>query len=107
MPFFETRSLPVAAPLPGVTRRAVWLEGVMLTVFDFEPGAVVPEHAHPHEQITFVLEGELVFTLGTETRVIRAGDGVTIPANVPHRAVTGPVPTRALDAWNPIREDYR
>jgi len=107
MTFFTVSDLLATEMLPGITRRAVYLDNVMLTFFDFEPGTVVPEHAHPHEQITYVLEGAMVFTLGEETRTLRPGDGVCIPPNVPHSASILDAPTRALDAWHPVREDYK
>jgi quercetin dioxygenase-like cupin family protein len=47
------------------------------------------------------------FTLGDETRVLRVGDGVCIPPDVPHKAVVLDEPTEAYDAWNPPRDDYR
>jgi len=105
MPFFQTAELPAVQAAPGVTRRAVWLNHVMLTFFEFEAGAVVPEHTHPHEQITYVIQGALEFTLDNETRVLRAGDGAAIPSNVRHRAVALE-PSLVLDGWSPIREDY-
>jgi quercetin dioxygenase-like cupin family protein len=79
----------------------------MLTFFTFEPEAIVPEHAHPNEQITLVTKGAMEFTLGEETRLLRAGDGVCIPPNAPHRAVVLDEPTEAIDAWNPPRDDYK
>jgi len=107
MDFFRTADLPKTAMLPGVDRRAVWLEGVMLTFFTFAPNAIVPEHAHPHQQITLVTRGAMEFTLGTETRLLRAGDGVCIPPNVSHKALVLDEETEAIDAWNPPREDYK
>jgi len=107
MTFFKMSELTTVDMLPGVTRRAVWLDGVMLTFFTFEPGSIVPEHAHENEQITVVTKGGLQFTLGEETRTVRAGEGVRIPANVPHRAIALNEETEAYDAWNPIREDYK
>ncbi len=107
MSFFTVKELPGTEMLPGVIRRAVHLEHVMVTFFDFEPGSVVPEHAHPHEQITCVLRGGMKFTLGDETRVLRAGDGVCCPPDVPHSAVVLDEPTTAVDAWYPPREDYK
>jgi quercetin dioxygenase-like cupin family protein len=47
------------------------------------------------------------FTLDGETQVLHAGDGAVIPPGVPHGAVILDGPCRALDAWHPIREDYR
>ncbi len=107
MAFFRVSELPRTEMAAGIGRRAVYLEGVMMTFFDFAPGTVVPEHQHPHEQITLVLEGALEFTLGDETRIIRVGEGVTIPPNVPHSARALSHPTQAVDAWHPIREDYK
>jgi len=106
MTFFRISELTAVDALPGVRRRAVTLNGVMLTFFSFEPEAVVPDHSHPHEQITVVSSGALEFTLAGETRVLRAGDGVCVPANVPHsaRVIEGPV--EVSDAWHPPRGDY-
>ncbi len=107
MSYFRVDRLPATEMLPGVLRRAVYLEHVMLTFFEFAPGSVVPEHSHPHEQISYVLQGALEFTLGEETRVIRAGEGVCCPPNVPHKATVLDEPTVVLDAWYPVREDYK
>jgi len=98
--------LPAVDMLPGVARRAVYIENVMMTFFHFEPGSVVPEHSHPHEQITYIVKGAMEFTLAGETRVLRAGDGVCCPPDADHSAVILDEPTVALDAWHPLREDY-
>jgi len=105
--FFTVSELPETEMLPGVARRAVYLEHAMMTFFQFEPGSVIPEHSHPHEQITYVVRGEMEFTLGGAVRVLRAGDGVCCPPDVPHGATVLDEPTVALDAWYPLREDYR
>lgn len=107
MTFFDVHHLPATAAAPGITRRAVYLDRVMLTFFDFEPGAVIPEHQHPHEQITLLLEGEMEFTLDGQTCTLRPGEGVTIPSNVRHGARILEQPTRAVDAWHPVREEYK
>jgi quercetin dioxygenase-like cupin family protein len=93
--------------LPGVRRRAVWLNGVMVTFFAFDANAAVPEHTHPHEQITIVQRGTLRFRLAGETRTIGSGEGVCIPANVPHSAEAIDGPAEVLDAWHPPRDEYR
>ena len=71
MPYFRVEDLAPVEQLPGIERRAVWLDNVMLTFYSFAPGAVVPEHAHANEQITVVTKGAMAFTLGSETRVLR------------------------------------
>ena len=106
MPFYRTKELPATEMLPGVMRRAVYLDDVMLTFFDFEPDAVIPEHKHPHQQITYVISGTMEFDLDGEKQVLHAGDGVLIPPDTLHCAVIVGGPCTALDAWHPIREDY-
>ena len=107
MTFFSKDALPATEMLPGVTRRAVYLDDVMLTFFDFAPGAVIPEHYHPHQQITWVVSGAMEFTRAGQAQVLRAGDGVLIAPNVPHSAVILDEACQAIDAWHPVREDYR
>ena len=107
MPFFTVKELPATEMLPGVLRRSVYLDNVMVTFFEFEPGSTVPEHSHPHEQITYVAKGAMRFRLGEETQVVRAGDGVCIPSGVVHEAIILDEPTVAIDAWHPVREEYK
>jgi len=107
MSFFRVSELASKQLVEGLNCRAVYLDKLMMTFFDFAPRAVVPQHKHPHQQITFILEGEMEFTLDGETRVLRKGEGVTIPPNVEHDARVLDTPTMALDAWHPPREDYK
>ena len=107
MSFFTVKELTATDMLPGVARRAVHLDHTMMTFFDFAPGSVVPRHEHPHEQITYVVQGAMEFTLGDEAVLLRAGDGVCCPPGVPHGAVVLDEPTVALDAWYPLREEYK
>lgn len=78
----------------------------MLTFLDFRPRAVIPAHKHPHEQITYVLKGSLKFNLAGKVRVLKAGQGVVVPANQMHSAQVSGQPARVLDGWYPIRKDY-
>jgi quercetin dioxygenase-like cupin family protein len=105
--FFSEQELAVKRVLDGVTLRAVSGEKTMMTFFDFAPDAVIPPHRHPHEQITYVMEGEMEFTLEGETRILKAGEGAVIPPDQEHGARVLSGPARAVDAWYPIREDYR
>lgn len=107
MSFFRIPELKTVQMLPGLERRAVWLDGVMLTFFTFQPNTAVPEHAHENEQITLVTQGALELTMEGETRVLRAGEGVCIPPNAVHSARSLDELTLAMDAWNPVREDYK
>ncbi len=106
MSFFSFNNSDFREIAPGIRMRSAHLQQAMLTYFEFEPGAVIPPHKHPHEQITLILEGEMGLTVGEETRVLKAGEGAAIPPFVQHKAVILSRPTRAVDAWYPVREDY-
>jgi mannose-6-phosphate isomerase-like protein (cupin superfamily) len=107
MSFFRIPTLPAIKMLPGIERRAVWLDRVMIAFFIFQPYAVVPEHSHENEQITMVTCGMMEFTMGDEARVLRSRDGVCIPPNAIHSARILDELTKAYDAWGPPRDDYK
>ena len=54
-----------------------------------------------------VLDGKATFYVGDESRTLEAGDMYRIPGNVKHRVVVLDEVVRALDIFDPIREDYR
>lgn len=107
MDFFSEKELKAKQVLEGITLRAAWGEKAMMTMFDFEPGAAVPRHSHLHEQITYVVKGEIEFTLGGKTVLLKEGDGVVVPPGVEHSARAAAGRAKAVDAWYPMREDYR
>ena len=107
MSFFSESELKTKQILEGITLKAVSGEKTMMTLFEFEPDAVVPSHKHPHEQITYVIEGAMEFTVEGEKRILRKGDGVVILSNQEHSAKVLSKPAKAIDAWYPIREDYK
>jgi len=92
---------------PGVNIFTTWGERLMLSLIEFEPGARVEPHSHPHEQLGLLLEGELEFTIGETTRRVTPGQMWRIPGGGVHSAVAGDRPVKALDAFYPIREDYQ
>jgi quercetin dioxygenase-like cupin family protein len=104
--FFSESGLKAKEVLDGVVLRSVSGEKTMMTFFEFGPDSVIPPHRHPHEQITYIMEGEMEFSIEGETRVLKKGDGVVIPSNREHGARVLAGPARAVDAWYPIREDY-
>ena len=91
---------------PGVDIHTLAGQQMMLSLVEFEPGAVVPRHSHPHEQMGLLLEGELEFFVGDERYVARPGDMWRIPGGVEHGVTAGDQPAKALDVFHPVREDY-
>ena len=106
MNFFKESELKTKQILEGITLKAISGDKTMMTFFEFEPNAVIPSHKHPHEQITYVIEGEMEFTVEGKTRGLKKAMGVVIYSNQEHSARILDKPTKAVDAWYPIREDY-
>lgn len=105
--FRSLKDLKPKEPVKGISVRSVYLDDVMLTYMEFKPGSVIPEHKHPHEQITLILEGGMDMTVGREKKTILKGDIVSVPANVVHSALVLDEFTVTVDAWSPAREDYK
>jgi quercetin dioxygenase-like cupin family protein len=105
--FPEASEFSTHTIFPGVHIRTCAADKMMLSVAELEPGAVVEEHSHPHEQVGIVLQGPLVFTIGGEERTLQAGDLFRIPGGVRHKVRALDRPARALDVFYPPREDYR
>ena len=106
MPAITLASLADRQLFPGYVAKLVHTERATLSFLHVQPGHVLPEHSHDHEQITVVLEGELELTVGGETVRLTPGMVMPIPSNVPHtgQAIT---PCYVLDVFAPVREDYR
>ena len=92
--------------VPGLFGRFVHGETMTLSFVDIQPGARLPEHSHPHEQITYLIEGELEMVIGGEKMLLTPGMVHVIPSNVPHNAYARTF-VRVLDAFSPVREDYK
>ncbi|MFN2974885.1 cupin domain-containing protein [Terriglobus aquaticus] len=100
---FDT--MPLEQMSPTIARQFVTGDGAMLARIVLEKGAVVPEHSHHNEQISYILEGALRFVVGGEERVVRAGEVLVIPGNVPHSA-EALERTVDLDVFTPPRQDW-
>lgn len=69
-------------------------------------GSVLPAHHHVHEQITFILDGELEMTIGNETYLLTAGTAQVIRTNITHSAIAK-TDCNVIDVFSPSRDDYR
>jgi quercetin dioxygenase-like cupin family protein len=89
--------------VPGLRFQPVVGDRVMANFVFFEPHTEAPLHWHDEEQISFVVDGELEFEVAGETRVIRRGEAVVIPPNVPHAARTHDGSCLEVDVFHPPR----
>ena len=90
---------------PHIDREMVVGDKIMLARVLMKKGAHVPLHHHHNEQVTYILEGVLKFNVGGKEIVVRAGEVLCIPPNMPHEA-WAEEDTVDLDVFNPPREDW-
>lgn len=90
-----------------IDRRFVTADRIMLAQVFLKKGAVVQTHTHESEQVTYIIEGALRLWLGAdgEEFTVRAGEVLTIPSNVPHRA-EALEDTVDVDVFSPPRQDW-
>ena len=91
----------------GMVSRKIRARGgdlMMVEVF-FETGGVGAEHRHPHQQVTYCLDGEFQFSMDGRTATLRAGDSVYIPESALHGTLCTAA-GRLLDVFTPQREDF-
>ncbi len=91
-----------------ISRRLITCNRMMIAHVYLKKGSIVPRHSHENEQITYILEGALRFWIGDqgETEItVRAGEVLTIPGNVPHRA-EAIEDTLDVDIFDPPRADW-
>ena len=103
---FDWDKLPESEPIPGFHGRVVHSDTMTFVLWRIKAGAVLPEHNHVHEQVAMVLDGTFEVTVSGQTRRMNAGMIGTIPSNARHSglAITE---CRIIDAFQPVREDYR
>ena len=88
-----------------ISRKIISGEKAMVAQVFLKKDAVVPEHNHESEQITYILEGALKFELDGKEVIVRKGEVLRIPSWMPHRAVALE-DTLDLDIFSPIRKDW-
>jgi quercetin dioxygenase-like cupin family protein len=88
-----------------IGRQFVVGTNVMVARVLLKKGAHVPLHQHHNEQVTYILEGALEFLIAGERIVVRAGEVLCIPPNVPHEA-NALEDTVDVDIFNPPRQDW-
>jgi quercetin dioxygenase-like cupin family protein len=104
--FFEISGLPHREMLPGITLKSVHLDNLMVTFVTLAPGTVLPDHSHPHEQISVIISGSLKFSVEGDERIVSAGQVICVPSNALHGAVVVEGPCVVYDSWSPVRADY-
>lgn len=101
-------SMPREELNPQIGRKMITGDRMMIAQIFLKKGTVVPRHAHPNEQITYILSGALRFHLGKDGAqevTVRAGEVLTIPGDLPHTA-EALEDTLDVDIFDPPRQDW-
>lgn len=106
MPFINFNTTPHSHIRDGIHGALHHSEQLTFGHIILESGTVLPEHHHFHEQWTHVLEGELEFTMGGESKILNPGETAHIPSDIPHsaKAITR---VKVIDCFLPVREDFK
>ncbi len=88
-----------------LTRKFITGSNTTVARIELKKGAVVPEHHHESEQISWIISGELLFEVGGKKVSVRDGEILIIPPNFPHKA-TAILDTVDIDIFSPVRDDW-
>ena len=91
---------------PGFFSKLIHTANNTINFIEVAAGNTVPDHAHLHEQLSFVMEGQFELTVNGEEQILDAGMFAVIPSNVRHSglAITD---CKLIDVFSPVREDYK
>jgi quercetin dioxygenase-like cupin family protein len=91
---------------PGYFSKLIHTANNTINFIEVKAGSTVPDHAHFHEQCSFVIEGQFQLTVNGEPQILDAGLFAIIPSNARHSglAITD---CKLIDIFSPVREDYR
>jgi quercetin dioxygenase-like cupin family protein len=106
--FFRWSDMPKETVTDQLSRRLITGDRMMLAHVYLDKGCIVPQHSHENEQLTYIIEGALRFWIGAdgaEEIVVRAGEVLHIPSNVPHKA-EALEDTLDVDVFSPPRADW-
>jgi quercetin dioxygenase-like cupin family protein len=105
---FRWSEIPEERVTDVISRRLITGQQMMLAHVYLKKDALVPQHSHHNEQITYILSGALHFYIGANRErevIVREGEVLHIPSNVPHEA-RALEDTLDVDIFNPPRQDW-
>jgi quercetin dioxygenase-like cupin family protein len=106
---YKYAEMPAEQVKAGVDRRIAYTDNLMIVLVDFHDGPKEepdPPHWHPHEQVTYVAEGEIIFYMDEQQIQLGPGDIFTVPPDKPHSIQLLTKHARLVDCFTPIRDDF-
>ena len=92
--------------VPGITGYYAHGSSMTFGFVELKGGSNIPVHQHVHEQITYIIEGQLDMIIGGLSCSLIAGMYHVIPSNTPHSAIAK-TDCKLIDAFSPVREEYK
>ncbi len=90
----------------GVEQKTlVYGEKTLMAEFRLHKGAILPLHAHPHEQSGYLVRGRIRLTIGAEMHLVEPGDSWCIAGGVKHGAEIIE-DSGAIEVFAPVRKEY-
>ena len=105
MELYNWKQLPAEQMNAMIVRKVIHTGQMTIARLNISKDAVVPEHSHMNEQVANVERGALLFHIGGVDQVVRAGESLVIPPNVPH-GVVALEDTVVIDVFTPRRDDW-
>ncbi|MBN2635018.1 MAG: cupin domain-containing protein [Prolixibacteraceae bacterium] len=110
MPVLKFDEVPYEKVKEGLERKIIHTKNLMTVLIDFSNGPWAepePPHSHPHEQTSYVVEGEIIFFCeGEREQHLKPGDMFAVPSGKMHTIKLLTKDVRLVDSFTPIREDF-
>lgn len=103
---FTLKELPTKPVSELLTRGMISGEQGTIGYFTYKKGAVVPTHQHSNEQYSLITKGSVKVTILDKEYIVKAGQGIIIPPNVPHSFTALEDDTIDIDFFSPARKDW-
>ena len=103
--YIPWHTVPLEDLNPLLQRQFVVGQEIMLARVLLKKGCIVPLHSHHNEQLTYIVEGALKFYIDGQELIVKAGEVLCIPSNMPHKA-EALEDTVDLDVFTPPRADW-
>ena len=107
MDIFKLKDVKAKEVVPGYHAKIVHSKNMTFVYWDIKADYVLPEHSHPHEQTSYVAEGEIIFYCeGEDDQHLCAGDMFAVPSGKKHTIKVLTERVRLVDSFTPVREDF-
>jgi len=105
MQLFDWETVRKEQMNPKIWRKVITGEKITLAQIFIAKDGIVPTHQHGNEQMSYIAQGALKFEINDQEIMVRKGEVVHIPANVPH-GVVALEDTLSIEIFSPIRKDW-